>query len=308
MTSAALVRVLQFSVARQRNQAQAVRSPAKKAAMIGVLGAKGGVGTTTIACHLSVELGKQSGDKVLLVDLDAAAASATLLMQIKSDYTVLEATKNLHRLDADYWRGIVCASPHGVDVLQAPGVAGFGEPLVAERVRHLLRFTQPLYGSVVVDLGRLGPLSVSLLEDMSQVYVVSSGEIPELYEAGRVLRKLTDMGFGDKLRLILNRASKNSFGSPAGLEKALGYPPFWVFPECSRELFDTYSAGQFMNTGTSLERQMAQMVARALGGETKQPVRNILGLSSLARALGYSPKPQAAAPQTRVPSEIEQSR
>jgi len=124
MTSAALVRVLQFSVARQRNAAQPLQAPAKKAAMIGVLAAKGGVGGTTLACHMSIELGKQSGGKVLLVDLDEAAASSSFLMQTRSDYSVLDATRNLHRLDTDYWRGIVCASPHGVDVLQSPAAVG----------------------------------------------------------------------------------------------------------------------------------------------------------------------------------------
>ena len=281
MTSAALVRVLQFSVARQRNSGQSLLAPAKRAAMIGVLAAKGGVGCTTLACHLSIELGKQSGGKVLLVDLDAAAASSAFLMQIKSDYSVLEATKNLHRLDTDYWRGIVCESLHGVDVLQSPGAVGFSEPLSTERVRHVLRFAQPLYGSIVIDLGRLGPLSMSMLDGLTELYVVSSGEIPELYEAGRVLRKLTEMGHSEKLRLVVNRASKNGFGS--SLEKALGFPAFWTFPDCSKELGDNYSAGRFVNGGTSLQKQMAQMVSKALGGDSKPASRNLLGFLNLAR-------------------------
>src|SRR6185295_20376496 len=99
----------------------------------------------------------------------------------------------------------------------------------------------PLYGSVVIDLGRLGPLSMSLLEGITQLYVISSGEIPELYEAGRLLRKLTDTGHGEKLRLVVNRMSKNGFGN--SLEKALGYPAFWTFPDCSKELADNYSGG-----------------------------------------------------------------
>jgi pilus assembly protein CpaE len=154
--------------------------------MIGVLTAKGGVGGTTLACHLSIELGKQSGGKVLLVDLDEAAASSSFLMQIKSDYSVLEATRNLHRLDADYWRGIVCVSPHGVHVLQSPGAVGSSEPLSAERVRHVLRFT--CYGSIVIDLGHSGPLSMSLLDRITQL-VVSSGEIRNCMRQTRLLRK-----------------------------------------------------------------------------------------------------------------------
>jgi Flp pilus assembly CpaE family ATPase len=269
MTPAALVRVLQFSVARQRNSAHSPLEPAKRATMIGVMGAKGGVGCTTLACHLSIELGKQSGEKVLLVDLDAAAASSAFLMQIKSDYSVVEATTNLHRLDSDYWRGIVCESPHGVDVLQSPGAVGSSEPLSGERVRHVLRFTQALYGSIVIDLGRLGPLSMSLLEGLTQLHVVSSGEIPELYEAGRLLRKLTELGHSEKLRLVVNRASKIGFGS--SLEKALGYPAFWTFPDCSKELAETYADGQFVNGGTPLQKRWRKWSLRPSAATTSRP-------------------------------------
>lgn len=289
MTSAALVRVLQFSVARQRNQAQTVPA-VKKAPIIGFMGVKGGVGSTTIACNFSIELSKQSREKTLLLDLDAAAASSTLLMQIKSEYSVLEATKNLHRLDADYWRGVVCTTPYGVDVLQAPGAFGFTEPLVAERVRHLLRFTQFLYGSIIVDLGRLSPLSLNLLDEIKQIYVVSSEEIPDLYEAGRVLRKLKDLGLGEQFRLILNRVPKSSLGSKEGLEKVLGCPAFCKIPECSKELMESYSVGRFTNAGTSLQKAVSQLVGKSLGRDAKSPARNKSGLFNLANALGYSRK------------------
>jgi len=95
------------------------------AAVVGFLGAKGGVGATTIACHWAVELWRQTKKKVLLVDLDVSSASASFLMDVHSEYTTMEASMNLHRLDASFWSNLVSSTPHRVDVLQRLARCGF---------------------------------------------------------------------------------------------------------------------------------------------------------------------------------------
>ena len=114
--------------------------------MIRVLAAKGGVGSTTLACHLSIELGKQSGGNVL-VDLDDAGGRVGISHAEQIDYSLLEATKNPHRLDkTDYWHGIAgCESPHGGG---CPPIAGGsrvrGTSRRASACCYVLRFAHTL--------------------------------------------------------------------------------------------------------------------------------------------------------------------
>jgi Flp pilus assembly CpaE family ATPase len=285
MTSDALIRVLQYSIARRKGMAQAGKTGTPEAKVIGILGAKGGVGATTVASHFSVELKRQTGGRVLLLDLDCSARSAAFLLKVESPYSIVDAAADLHRLDADYWKRLVATTPGGLDVLPAPGAAGFAEQPSGDRVRHVLRFAKALYEFIVVDLGRLNPHTMSLLEEVGEVYVVATDGLLEMFEASRVLRKLQDLGFADsRLRLVFNRASKSALIAGADIEKALGHPVFWTLGDYSKELGHAYAEGRFLDEGLTLRKQIAQLVARELGVEQKAPSRGMFGLFKLARA------------------------
>ena len=254
--------------------------------VIGILGAKGGVGATTVAAHFAVELRRQTGGKVLLMDLDSGARSVAFLLKIDSPYSVVDAAMDLNRLDTDYWKRLVTATPGGLDVLPPPGVAGFVDLPSGDRVRHVLRFVKTLYEFIVVDLGRLNPNIMSLLGEVDEVIVVATDGLPEMYEAGRVLPKLRDLGYADaRLRLVFNRTDKSALVSGADIEKALGHPVFWTLGDYSREMGDAYAEGRFFDEGLTLRKQMARLVAKARGVEQKAPGRRgMWGLFKLARA------------------------
>ncbi|MGA2272323.1 MAG: response regulator [Bryobacteraceae bacterium] len=285
LTAEALARALQYATLRRHNASGPAQAP--MATVVGVLGAKGGVGATTIACHWALELRRQTQKKVLLVDLDVSSASASFLMDVHSEYTAAEASMNLHRLDASFWNSLVCGTSHGVDVLQAPGAMRFHEPLNGERVRHVLRFTRALYGYIVVDLGRLNEVSLNLTEEVSELFVVTTPEIPSLYEAGRVLSKLLEPGItGGRIQLILNRLAKGVTRSTSDLECVLGRPVCATLGDYSSELHEAYGNGQFLDERLPLSKQTRQMVAGFLGiaEEPKAPARTGLGLFRFAGA------------------------
>jgi pilus assembly protein CpaE len=285
LTTEALVRALQYATLRRHNASGP--SEAQMATVVGVLGAKGGVGATTVACHWAVELRRQTKKKVLLVDLDVSSASASFLMDAHSEYSTAEASINLHRLDASFWNNLVCSASHGVDVLQAPGAMGFHDPLNGERVRHVLRFARALYGYIVVDLGRLNAVSLNLTEEVSEVFVVTTPEIPSLYEAGRVINKLLEPGItGGRIQLILNRMAKGVTRSIGDLECVLGRPVCATLGDYSNELHEAYGNGRFLDERLPLSKQTRQMVANYLGiaEEPKTPTRTGLGLFRFAGA------------------------
>jgi len=279
-----LVRSLQYAMLRRHRSTEPVET--QVATVIGILGAKGGVGTTTIACHWALELRRQTKKKVLLLDVDVSSASASFLMDVHSEYTTAEASTNLHRLDASYWNNLVCSTPHDVDVLQAPGAMRFHDPLNGERVRHVLRFARSLYSYIVVDLGRLNDLSLSLASEVSELFVVTTPEIPALYETGRVLNKLSEPGvMGGRTQLILNRLAKGMSHSLSDLECVLGRPVCATIGDCSAELHDAYGMGQFLDEHLAISKQSRQMVATYLSGGVAEPrsaSRGALGLLRLA--------------------------
>jgi hypothetical protein len=124
-----------------------------------------------------------------------------------------------------------------------------------------------------VDLGRAGPTSLRLLEELSEVYVVTTSGMLEVYETSRVLNKLQSLKLTEnQLRLIINRVAGPSFVTKPAIEKALGHSACWTLPDYSSELEDAYSSGNFIDQARSLRRQCEQLVARSLGTPKDDPV------------------------------------
>ena len=127
--------------------------------------------------------------------------------------------------------------------MQAPGAVGSFDQISGERVRHVLRFTRSLYPYIVVDLGRACPISLRLLEELSEIYVVTTGGMVEMYETSRVLKRLTSLGFTEnQVRMIINRVSGPNFVTRSAIEKALGHTACWTLSDYSGELDSASSA------------------------------------------------------------------
>src|ERR1035438_4746614 len=281
LTTESLVRALQYAMMRRQNSSGP--ADAQSATVVGFLGAKGGVGTTTIACHGALELQRQTKKKVLLIDLDASSASASFLMDAHSEYTIADATMTLPRLDPSFWSNLVCGTSHGVDLLQSPGVKRSYEPLNGERVRHVLRFARALYGYIVVDLGRLNGFTLNLTPEASELFVVTTPEVPSLYEAGYVLKKLIEPGItGGRTQLVLNRLWKGGPSSIGDFEQALGHPVYATIGDCTSDVREAYGNGQFLDERLPLRKQTRQMIAKLLGVEEPKAPKTGRGLFRFA--------------------------
>ena len=67
------------------------------------LSAKGGSGVTTLACNFAVSLAKDSGKRVLLIDLNLPLGDAALNLGIRAKYTIMNAFQNVDRRRRANW-------------------------------------------------------------------------------------------------------------------------------------------------------------------------------------------------------------
>jgi Flp pilus assembly CpaE family ATPase len=278
-----LLRALNYAIARSRNPSEMANQHVGKGKIIGVVGSSGGVGTTTLACHFALELGKSEA-KALLIDLDVCSAASSFLMKATSQHTLMDAAHNLHRLDSSFWKGIVCSPTEGVDLLQAPGAVGLSDPLDVDRIRHVLRSVRSIYEWTVVDLGRLTASRLTLLGEIQDLFIITTPHVPALYETVRLLQRLVDSGISrDKLRLLLNRKSKEMVISEKDVEKALGYPLYGWFGDYSSEINGAQAEGRFIDEKLRLHSQVARVMRKLRGIEEISPSRFGFNLLRLAR-------------------------
>src|SRR6266704_7210996 len=116
-------------------------------------GAKGGVGTTTVAVNCAVELARLSKRATLIVDLKPGLGEVSLFLGVRPRFSLLDAIDNLNRLDRQFLRELVVSHKSGLEILA--GSDHFDRPGAADggAIEELLRLLARQYDYVVVDAG-----------------------------------------------------------------------------------------------------------------------------------------------------------
>jgi pilus assembly protein CpaE len=242
----------------------AVQSLHRGGRTIGFISAKGGCGATTIACHTAVELPQLTKGKVLLADLDFDAGMIGFLLKSKSQYTISDAVRNTQRLDQSYWQALVSNGVRsGLEIITAPLLSS-RPTLKPEQLRFVLSFVRTQYDWIVVDLGRsLNPQSTSAMEEVDDLFLVTTLEVPALHQAKLMAQKLLDSGYRrDHLHLILNRAPKRYEISMGELEKMLGMPVYTSLPSDYQALNESYSEGKLLDSGSALGKHFTRLAKK----------------------------------------------
>ncbi len=243
-------------------------------------GAKGGTGVTTIATNFAISAARESGQKVLLIDLDLPLGDAGLSLGITPQYSTTDALQNYQRLDSNFLSGLVVKHSSGLFVLAAPGKLVYTQTL-PEAVDRLIAVARQEYDCVVVDSGsRFALTSTSLFGPDALIYLVSQVGIPELRNSNRLISELFASEH-PKLEVVLNRYANSSMSvDEEHVTRALTRPAQWKVPN------DYAAVRKMQNTATPLalnDTQIARVIrqmARTVFGLPAEPERRkkIIGL------------------------------
>jgi pilus assembly protein CpaE len=221
---------------------QAVRGPG----VIAVAGTVGGVGCTTIAVNLAVTLAKRPEDPVLLADFDLLFGSADVALDLLPDFTVLEATQRIERVDEALLRRAVARHTTGVQILPRPIELEDAAKIDPEALRKLLTVARSAFSSVIVDTSKgLQSSDFVAFEEADIILLVIQPDLYGLRNAARLLKLLRQYeGLGEKVRLIANRVG--AFEAEIGLKKAemtLGAPIEWQLPNATKQIQEAHAKG-----------------------------------------------------------------
>jgi len=255
-----------------------------------VFGAKGGAGTTTIAVNSAVELARLSRRPTVLIDLKAGLGEVTLFLGVRSRYSLLDALDNLHRLDGEFLKELVIKHKSGLEILA--GSDQFDRPSAADTgaIEEVFRLLARQYVHIVVDAGsQLTPCATAVLYAADTIYLVPNPDVPSVRNAQRLLDRIAQLGAcGERVRVLLNRASEPYPIAPDQIESALGRPIEHMFRSDYRTVSAALNSGVplSMTGNTELASQFDSFIRRMLdphGEAAAVPARrSTLGLQRLA--------------------------
>ncbi len=252
---------VRLTAAQRRGRQEGLRGK-----VFSIINAKGGNGATTVAVNLALALQSAYG-QTALVDL-APLGHTALHMNLKPVFTVSDATRNLHRMDASLLESFMTRHNGGLQLLAGANVPAAVDPSTAEFVR-LFDMLVTHYRYVVVDASSRFDAATRMIASLSEtVLLVACTDVASLWSAARVQQYLGEAGGRERVRLVLNRYRKVSGFSEADAEAAVGAKLLWHVPN---QYFAISSA---IDRGTPVMDQRNSEIARCFSGLAQELTRN----------------------------------
>ncbi|MES1256721.1 MAG: AAA family ATPase [Acidobacteriota bacterium] len=234
-----------------------------------VVGAKGGVGTTTIAVNLAEALA-QASSSALLVDLHAANGDAVVFLGVEPKFTVTDAVENTHRLDEAFFRGLVAHTRSGLDLLASSPRLAAGH-LDPQRVRTIIEFAVRYYPAVVLDVPRMDGPILDALDVAALILVVVNHELPTIRSAFRFVARLRQRYGDDRVAVVVNRSDNQAEISVGDIEKAVGARIRHAFPNDYKQAVLAVNRGEPLAQSTQGRLAASfHALARELNGQGKK--------------------------------------
>ena len=212
--------------------------------VFGFVGAKGGVGTTTVAVNVATALGSMAKtNRVLLVDLHQVGGDAAIFLGAEPRFSIIDALNNIHRLDQTLFRGLIVQVAPNTELLAAPERAGAVQ-LDATKVRKLIDFASTTYKYTVIDLPRSDGAILDALDHLSAVIIVVNQELATVKGASRLAASLRQRYGREKVSLVLSRSDRQAEIGSADVERAIGFPVAHTFPSDYRHALHALNKGR----------------------------------------------------------------
>lgn len=246
--------------------------------LIPIVGTGGGVGATSLATNLAVELAQlersdnhSEKPRVAIVDLDLRYGQVAMFLDSRPTYSISDLCETPESIEPEMIARVMCKHPSGVHILAHPSESAQAERISAAHCATVLSALQSNYDFVIVD----GPSRIDhtarIVFDMTDLYlVVTQLLVPTVRNTDRMLHELSRGGFNmDRMRLVCNRHGRDSgYLDIHDAEATLGRKFDFVIPD------DWKTASTAINMGAALLdhaprsklRAAYQQIAQALAG------------------------------------------
>ncbi len=188
-------------------------------------GAKGGVGTTTIAINTAIAL-HALDRRVVLVDGNLQFGDHRVFMDLANDRKSIVDAVNAPTIDSDLLKGVIQTHESGVDLLLAPPSPESADLVTPAHMHEILSVLASMYDYVVVDIDkRLDEINLMVMDVAETIFAVMTADLSCLKNVRLVLGTMGHLGYASgKLKLVLNRSNAYTGINVKSAEGALRQP------------------------------------------------------------------------------------
>jgi pilus assembly protein CpaE len=236
--------------------------------LVGLLGASGGSGASTLAVNVAATLAKDN-ERCALLDLKPGRGDLAALLDLKPAFNLADICLNVMRLDRAMFEKVLVPHPSGIHLLAAPQVFGSTRLVTTQGIAQALGMARRLFTNVVVDLEDcFHDEQLVALRQANVVLLVTRLDFTSLRNVRRILEHLDEADVPRaRVRLVANR-----YGQPGELpateaEDALGGKLAYYIPDDPKTVNGANNTGipaVLKSPSAKVSQALAQLARGAL--------------------------------------------
>ncbi len=258
---------------------------------IAVIGAKGGVGSSTISHNLSWAISTLFKNEVVIADMDLPYGTASINFDRDPAQGIAEAVFSPERMDETYLDRLLEQCSEKLSLLAAPSTLDRVYDFDADAFSQIIDTAQRTAPTVVLDIPHSwNGWTRTTLARADEVVIVASPELANLRNTKNILDMLRKLRPNDKQPfLILNQVgvAKRPEITPADFCSPLGVEPIATIP------FDPLFFGNATNNGRMLAEtdanhatvKIMNEIAHIVTGRQEVKAKSKPGLQSILAKL-----------------------
>ncbi len=204
-----------------------------KCKIISVFSNKGGIGKTSLASNLALELSKITKENVALIDMNFQMGDITTFLDLRPSFNISYMLENIDKINETFLLSTLEKYKNSsLYVLADPPYFKQADNIQPKQITKLFNTLKDTFSYIVVDAeASFDGKNIAALDNSDIILLVSVANLPALRNTQRCLELFDKLGYDkDKTRIVINRYMENDEIKEADVEKVLSKPIYWKIP------------------------------------------------------------------------------
>lgn len=264
-----------------------------------VVGAKGGVGASTVALMTAAQLAQHA--RTCLVDLDVRGGDIAAMTGLSVRRSITDLVDIAVEASAREISEVMYPLPGGIALLPAPDHGEMGEAMTEVATRQIISMLRYQFDHVVLDCGsRLDDVLAMALDSADRVLVVTTPDTPAVRSVRRLTEALNrlDIARGRPMSLIVNRSGRKREIQPKTAARMAAIPLAIAVPDLTSQMEMAVNSNTLLTAKLPALVKATHYIAKTILAETVGTAGTAGTAGSIAPGPrgGAQPQPQ---PQRR---------
>lgn len=194
---------------------------------------KGGIGKTSIAVNLAVEIANMTKEKVALIDLNMQMGDITTFLNLDPSFDTTYVINNLDRIDETFLLSTLEQyNKSSLYILADPPDIEQAEFITSDDITTLINVLKNVFSYIIIDTNPgFDSKTITALDNSDLILLVSIINIPSIRNCQRCFELFKKLGYSkDKVKLIINRYMEADEIKLEDVEEVLDHKVFFKIP------------------------------------------------------------------------------